>query len=98
MAEFFLFSGLMYVTTVVFAIMTLFYTYVERNDWGAVQEETEQKFGKDNFGMEFEDKENKFPSNAPSLYEETAKEQEYNDINDDAHSDNEQNDYIDIRL
>lgn len=55
MAEFFLFSGLMYVTTVVFAIMTMFYTYVDRNDWGAQPMEAEMKIGEINEALELHD-------------------------------------------
>lgn len=55
MAEFFLFSGLMYVTTVVFAIMTMFYTYVDRNDWGAQPMDAELKIGEINEALELHD-------------------------------------------
>lgn len=55
MAEFFLFSGLMFATTVVFAIMASFYIYVERNDWGV--EEVEIKEGGElNEGIEITEK------------------------------------------
>lgn len=75
MAEFFLFSGLMYVTTVIFAIMTLFYTYVERNDWGARPMEEEVKVGgEDNEGMEMQDEKMKIDTHSDLDDTEKAKE------------------------
>ena len=66
MAEFFLFSGLMYLTTVIFAIMSMFYVYVTPRDVieksiddssssSDLGSHRDDKLGKENKALELED-------------------------------------------